>query len=237
MPKPAKPNPKVKSAAAVKKPTIVKSAPKPAAKNTTVMNEISRKKIPPALHPLCVPIDSITLDPANVRLHPPEQVTAIARSIELFGFRAVVNVRSDGKVCESGEGRILGARQLGLSHVPVVEHDDSEHTSRAFAVADNRTFDLGEYDTKRLAQQLNDLVSPLPSNEGLTTVFSPDDLGFATDDFNKLMSRLNVVPPPSFKSMDSETIKTDYACPKCRYEWSGKPKPNAVDDDGAEDGE
>jgi predicted Zn-ribbon and HTH transcriptional regulator len=49
--------------------------------------------------------------------------------------------------------------------------------------------------------------------------------GFDADEIAKLLPRdgINVVPPTAFNEYDDD-LETTFRCPKCSYEWSGKPK-------------
>ena len=50
----------------------------------------------------------------NSRTHSPEQVAQIAASIREFGFTNPVLIDADGGII-AGHGRVMGARQLGLT--------------------------------------------------------------------------------------------------------------------------
>jgi ParB-like chromosome segregation protein Spo0J len=74
----------------------------------------------------------------NPRTHSPEQVTQIAASIVEFGFTAPILVDSNAGIL-AGHGRLLAARKLGLTEVPVVVLDHLTATQRrAYIIADNQ---------------------------------------------------------------------------------------------------
>ena len=99
-----------------------------------------------------VPLDTLTLDPKNARLHKPAQVKQIARSITAFAFNAPILVDADHKIL-AGHGRFMACRQLGWSEVPVIrlEHLTPEQ-ARAFAIADNRLTETSSWDEGMLAE-------------------------------------------------------------------------------------
>ena len=99
-----------------------------------------------------VPLDSLTLDPKNARLHSPAQIKQIARSITAFAFNAPVLVDGDHKIL-AGHGRALACRQLGWSEVPIIrlEHLTPEQ-ARAFAIADNRLAETSSWNEAMLAE-------------------------------------------------------------------------------------
>ena len=74
----------------------------------------------------------------NARTHSPEQVDQIAASIREWGWTNPVLVAEDGTII-AGHGRVLGAKKLGLTEVPVmVAAGWSEAQIRAYALADNK---------------------------------------------------------------------------------------------------
>src|SRR6476619_1718583 len=65
------------------------------------------------------PLDRLIPHARNARTHSEEQVAQIAGSIAEFGFVNPILVGDDG-VMVAGHGRVLAARKLGLSDVPVI---------------------------------------------------------------------------------------------------------------------
>ena len=66
----------------------------------------------------------------NPRLHSDDQVAKVAASIASYGWTVPLLVTEDGEVI-AGHGRLLAARHLGLTEVPVIRL--SHLTSRAGA--------------------------------------------------------------------------------------------------------
>jgi hypothetical protein len=112
-------------------------------------------KIAEALLPLAVPISSIRLDERNARRHGRQNLDAIAASLKRFGQRAPLVV-SDG-VVRAGNGRLLAARELGWTHVAVVDAGDTESEALAYALADNRTAELASWDVEALSEALAEI--------------------------------------------------------------------------------
>lgn len=114
----------------------------------------------------------------NARTHSPEQVAKIAASITEFGFTNPILVdSSDGII--AGHGRLMAAKELGLSEVPVIVLDHlSDRQRRAYILADNRlALDAG-WDEEMLAAELADLAAD-GFDVGLT--------GFSDQEIGKLM--------------------------------------------------
>lgn len=103
-------------------------------------------------------ISSLTPDPRNARKHDPRNIQAIADSLSRFGQRKPIVV-ADGIVI-AGNGTLEAAKSLGWTHIETVDASDlSVSDRRAYAIADNRTAELAEWDDAALAEQLNDLAA------------------------------------------------------------------------------
>lgn len=100
------------------------------------------------LLPLAVDISELELFPGNPRQG---AVDAIARSLNAFEQRKPI-VATRAGVVVAGNHTLLAARQLGWDQIAVVWVDDDETTANAYNLADNRTADLGTYDTTALAE-------------------------------------------------------------------------------------
>ena len=82
-------------------------------------------------------------------------VNAVANSIKEFGFRSPIVVDKD-MVIINGHTRLLAAKQLGLSEVPVIVASDlNEEQVRAFRLADNKVAEIAEWDDDLLQEELN----------------------------------------------------------------------------------
>lgn len=93
----------------------------------------------------------------NPRTHSPEQIDKIARSIKELGFNNPILVdEKDGIL--AGHGRLSAARQLHLTHVPVIALTHlSPEQKQLFLIADNRiALDAG-WDEQLLAGELAEL--------------------------------------------------------------------------------
>ena len=101
-----------------------------------------------------VPLDGLTLDPENARLHKPAQLKQIAASIKAFPFNVPILVDRDGKVL-AGHGRVMACRQLGWTDVPVIRLEHlTPAQARAFSIADNRLAENSTWDATLLAGHL-----------------------------------------------------------------------------------
>jgi hypothetical protein len=107
------------------------------------------------LQGLAHPLKKLKLLPGNPRKG---DVEAVKRSYERFGQRKPIVARPDGTVI-AGNHQFLAAKALGWDEMAVVFVDDDDQTAKAFALADNRTSDLGTYDADALLTLLQEVSS------------------------------------------------------------------------------
>lgn len=106
---------------------------------------------------IIVPIESLLLDPRNARRHSSHNLGAIANSLTRFGQRKPIVVQ--GEMVLAGNGTLEAAQSLGWKEIAIVRVPDTwdEQTAKAYALADNRTAELAEWDETVLAEQLLEL--------------------------------------------------------------------------------
>ena len=104
-------------------------------------------------------IVDLLLDPENARKHSQKNLDAIKASLTKFGQRKPIVINHKGVIL-AGNGTVEAAKDLGWEHidVAVVPADWDEATARAYALADNRTAELAEWDENVLAKQLLELM-------------------------------------------------------------------------------
>lgn len=103
-----------------------------------------------------VPIDSIRPYKKNPRKND-AAVSAVARSIESFGFKQPIVVDQKG-VIVAGHTRYKAAKELHLDHVPVIICDDlSPKQVKAYRLADNKAGEIATWDSELLDFELSDL--------------------------------------------------------------------------------
>jgi len=98
----------------------------------------------------------------------------------------------------AGNHTLQAAQALGWDEIAVVWVDDDEVTSKAFALADNRTAELGDYDEEALADLINDVGS---LNPGLLESSGWDDKAV-----QELLDRVEQVDLPSDVDDVSEDV-------------------------------
>jgi len=102
-------------------------------------------------------VESLIPYARNARTHSEEQVALIAGSIREFGFTNPVLVDGANGII-AGHGRVMAARRLGLTKVPVIELGHlSEAQKRAYVLADNKLAERAGWDRELLALEVADL--------------------------------------------------------------------------------
>jgi ParB-like chromosome segregation protein Spo0J len=115
----------------------------------------------------------------NARTHSPEQVAQIAASIAEFGWTNPILVGADGVVI-AGHARLLAARKLGISDVPVIVLDHlSDSQRRALVIADNRLALNAGWDEEMLRVE----IEALREDE-----FNLDLPGFGVEEMDALLA-------------------------------------------------
>jgi DNA modification methylase len=109
-----------------------------------------------------IEITALTPDPQNVRTHDAKNLQAIADSLRTFGQRKpIVTAKSnDGTlVVIAGNGTLEAAKALGWTHITIAEvpEDWDADKARAYAIADNRSAELADWDQTALTSALLDL--------------------------------------------------------------------------------
>ena len=103
-----------------------------------------------------VMIDELDCDPANVRAHDAKNLDAIKSSLKRFGQQKPIVVNEKGIVI-AGNGTPTAARALGWDSINIITTELDGVNATAYAIADNRTGELAEWDEEALAKQLSAL--------------------------------------------------------------------------------
>jgi ParB-like chromosome segregation protein Spo0J len=111
--------------------------------------------VSPTLTVEAVPIDRLRPDPANPRRISEEELDALERSLRQFGFVQPVLARREDRTVIGGHQRLVAARRLGLTTVPVTWLDISVEQARLLGLALNKI--SGSWDDALLARLLADL--------------------------------------------------------------------------------
>jgi ParB-like chromosome segregation protein Spo0J len=150
-------------------------------------------------------VAELSFDPENARSHSKQNLDAIRASLETFGQRKPIVLDSEGVVV-AGNGTLQAAISLGWSEIETVSVPDdwTPEQVKAFAIADNRTAELAEWNQEVLQKHLADLDA---------SGFMVATIGFEAP---KLIE-------PNFSPDSADQPRLDQRastiCPNCAFEW------------------
>lgn len=144
------------------------------------------------LRGLAVPLISLNPSPDNARRHDlSRDVTVIAASLRRFGQRKPIVAKAEymgvGRAVIAGNGTLLAAQSLGWSHIAVSWFSGTDEEAQAYALVDNRSAELSQWDLPTLAAQLQ----AIHARDGAAGV---EGLGWAAHESGPLM-QANWTPP------------------------------------------
>lgn len=126
-----------------------------------------------------VPITKLVPYVNNARTHSPEQIVKLRSSLREFGFINPVIIDRDYGVI-AGHGRILAAKEEGITEVPCVFADHlTEAQKKAYIIADNRMAMDAGWDEELLRVEIESLQA---------ADFDPLLTGFDADELSDLFS-------------------------------------------------
>ena len=119
-------------------------------------------------------VHDLSNDPANARKHNDRNIDAIIASLRRFGQQKPI-VIDKTNIVRAGNGTLEAARRLGWESIDCVTTSLEGSDAIAYAIADNRTAELAEWDEDTLAAQLNGLLTE--SEEiALAAGFTPEEI-------------------------------------------------------------
>ena len=165
------------------------------------------------LRRLAAPCDGLVLDPANARRHGAANLAAIQGSLAVYGQRKPIVVNRRTRTVIAGNGTLEAARALGWTRLAVLFTDDDPVTAAGYAIADNRTAELAEWDPEALDRLLRQMQV---EDERLQQMYADlaEAEGIAARDADGPSG------PEDFPEVD-ENVPTERQCPKCGHRWSG----------------
>lgn len=153
------------------------------------------------------PIDALNPRTNNPRTHSPKQIAQLVRSMQHFGFTNPVLVDDTNGII-AGHGRVLAAKELGMTEVPTVRLSGmSQADIRAYVMADNKLAENAGWDEKLLGLELQYLSEldidfdvsitgfELPEIDAFIDKLSLDDKEDPADEPMELLSEQAVTRP------------------------------------------
>ena len=161
-------------------------------------------------------VEELHIDPANVRKHSARNIDAIKSSLARFGQQKPIVV--DGKgVVRAGNGTLEAARELGWTKIEAVRSDLVGPEMTAFAIADNRTSELAEWDYGVLGQ----VLGALEENAEGTAL----QLGFGERELAALLTQVDpLIDHPDVPSLDDAEVNQEPAADHFSLRINGIPQ-------------
>jgi ParB-like chromosome segregation protein Spo0J len=151
-------------------------------------------------------LEDLKEHPENPRRHNPDQIEAIAKAIQKFGYYPSIVIDEDNTILK-GHGTRLALLRLGQEAAKVIVRDDfTEEEKYAFLIADNQLSTLSEWDYPNLRAGVQILHKTAPE---LIPI-----LGFEPVDLQKLL----IDAPPSIKR-NNASGRIVIKCPACGEEF------------------
>ena len=168
------------------------------------------------LKPLATDIGRLSNLPDNPRKG---NVDAVANSLATFGQRKPIIARKVDGVVIAGNHTLQAARQLGWTEVAVVWVEDDDITAKAYALADNRTAELGTYDDQLLADMI---LAVRHEDEHLLSMSGWDDQ--AVQDLLYIIQADDQAPEVPFTDdgvggSQADNERQPMMCPQCSFQW------------------
>lgn len=125
---------------------------------------------------LATEISGLTPDPRNARKHSRKNIKAIAESLRDHGQRKPIVVQRSGPmlIVRAGNGTVEAAKSLGWTRVAAVVIEEGDEAAVKFALRDNRSAELAEWDKETLVALLGEVAS-VEDLPGLG--WDPEELG------------------------------------------------------------
>lgn len=132
-----------------------------------------------------VPIDQLHFDPVNARKHSDKNLKAIKGSLAKFGQQKPIVVDANNVVL-AGNGTLAAAKSLGWSDIQVVRTKLMGSEAIAYALADNRSSELAEWEDSVLSKTLDALKKEK---------WDLASIGFEDEDLTQWLTDTTVHPP------------------------------------------
>ena len=153
-----------------------------------------------------ISIDKIKPYENNAKLHPPEQIEQIKKSIKNFGNNDPIAIDENNVIIE-GHGRYKALKELGFKEIEVIRLSHlNEQQKKAYILAHNKlTMNTG-FDFNMLSLELDSIDD-----------FDMSDFGFEID-FEKENQRISENKELDTNEFNDEQF--DWECPRCGFRWN-----------------
>lgn len=151
--------------------TPAKRAPRPRSRPVKAVPS----DLPPihALGPQLIALSALKPDRRNANKHGERNLSVIERSLRRFGQVKPIVTDSKRNIV-AGNGTYIVAERIGMPELAVVVFPGNRNEARAYAIADNRSAELSEWDDPELLAQIEAMNSELREAAGFDDVETDD---------------------------------------------------------------
>jgi hypothetical protein len=159
--------------------------------------EVEGVRVNPGLAETLILATSLVPDPENARLHNGRNLDAVESSLKRFGFQLPILYDPATMRVVAGNGRLkVATERLGWAKVPAMPFTGTPEEFAAYAIMDNRTAELAEWDWQALSKNLRPLLDG--------DLFTGIEMGFEPYEIGPLM-QADWSPPETSGTGGSET--------------------------------
>jgi ParB-like chromosome segregation protein Spo0J len=154
-------------------------------------------------------VSDLSADPANARKHDEKNIDSIIASLRRFGQQKPIVIDAS-KVVRAGSGTLEAAKRIGWETIECVETSLKGSEAIAYAIADNRTAELAEWDSDILAAQLSGLLT---DDEALANA-----AGFSAEEIEAMLANFEPGTEDDQGQLDTLAEKI-VTCPHCQKDF------------------
>ena len=153
-----------------------------------------------------MPIDKLKPYENNAKIHTPEQIEQIKKSITDFGMNDPIAVWGSDNIIVEGHGRLMACKELGLKTVPVIRLDGlTDDQRKAYTLVHNQTTMNTGFDIDILNDELENIELDM-SDFGFEEPESVDieDSGYYGDERERTYDAYNL------EAVDYDTLTKNF---------------------------
>lgn len=152
-----------------------------------------------------IPIEQLKPYEKNAKIHTPEQIEQIKKSIQEFGMNDPIGIWGKDNLIVEGHGRLQACKELGMKEVPVIRLDDlTDEQRRAYTLVHNQTTMNTGFNMNILADELDNIDIDM------------SELGFLDSEEVNLDDFFTEAEEPIKDEKETDTI----TCPYCHKQFT-----------------
>lgn len=152
-----------------------------------------------------IPIEQLKPYEKNAKIHTPEQIEQIKKSIQEFGMNDPIGIWGEDNLIVEGHGRLQACKELGMKEVPVIRLDDlTDEQRRAYTLVHNQTTMNTGFNMVILDEELDNIDIDM------------SELGFPDSEEVNLDDFFTEAEKPIKDEKETDTI----TCPYCHRQFT-----------------